>query len=187
MYVSMWFNSHRSTERSIAYSAMGAVLRLIKGPHPQTTDMTGRMIARSNRMVGNRIGTNKADVGIIVSVSRGRRSRHASIGVSSLALLLQELNSCCCSGGGNVLGCWVGGSGIDCGLSISSSASSSAPAAASSTATPSSSRALVAAGLRCALGSRHSQWWVRVRFQCENVRRNIVDCGGYFSREGVDW
>lgn len=108
-------------------------------------------------MVGNRIGTNKADVGIIVSVSRGRRSRHASIGVSSLALLLQELNSCCCCCG-NVLGCWVGGSGIDCGLSISSSASSSAPAAASSTATPSSSRALVAAGLRCALGSRHSQW-----------------------------
>lgn len=47
---------------------MGTVLGLVQRPHAQTADMTCLVVARRNGVVGNRVGTDEADFGIVIVV-----------------------------------------------------------------------------------------------------------------------
>ena len=52
----------------ITYSTVGTVLVLVESPHAQATDVAGRMVAWRDGMVGNWVGTNEANVCIVVGV-----------------------------------------------------------------------------------------------------------------------
>lgn len=47
---------------------MGTVLGLVQGPHPQPADVARLVVARRNRVVGNGVGADEADFGIVVVV-----------------------------------------------------------------------------------------------------------------------
>lgn len=47
---------------------MGTVLGLVQGPHAQAADVARLVVAGRNRVVGNGVGADEADVGIVVVV-----------------------------------------------------------------------------------------------------------------------
>lgn len=47
---------------------MGTVLGLVQGPHAQAADVARLVVAGRNRVVGNGVGADEADVGIIIIV-----------------------------------------------------------------------------------------------------------------------
>lgn len=49
-------------------SAVGTVLDLVQGPHAQAADVACLVVARRNRVVGNRVGADEADFGVVVVV-----------------------------------------------------------------------------------------------------------------------
>lgn len=52
----------------MTYSTVGTVLNLVQGPHAQTADVARLVVARRNRVMGNRVGANEADFGVVVVV-----------------------------------------------------------------------------------------------------------------------
>lgn len=55
-------------EKPMTYSAVGTVLDLVQGSHAQAADVACLVVARRDRVVGNRVGADEADFGIVVVV-----------------------------------------------------------------------------------------------------------------------
>lgn len=78
------------------YTAMCAVLRLIKGSHTQAADVTCRVVAGRNRVVSNWVRADKTDFAFVIVVGSFRRLART-----------HSMGSGCC--GSDILGCWVRG------------------------------------------------------------------------------
>lgn len=95
---------------------MRAVLRLIKGSHTQTANVTCRVVAGCNRVVGDWIRADKADFAFVIVVGGFRRLARA-----------HGMGSGC--RGSDILGCWVCRHWGDVGVvSASSTSLTSSPA-----------------------------------------------------------
>lgn len=60
------------------YTTMSAILIFVESSHPQTADVAGGMVAGRNRVVGYGIGTDEADISVVVCILLGD-SRLASL------------------------------------------------------------------------------------------------------------
>lgn len=78
------------------YTAVCAVLRLIKGSHTQTADVTCCVVAGRNRVVSYWVRADKTDFALVIVVGSFCRLARA-----------HSMGSGCC--GSDILGCWVRG------------------------------------------------------------------------------
>lgn len=53
---------------SSTYTAVGTVLGLVQRPHAQAADMARLVVARRNRMVGDGVGADEADIAVVIVV-----------------------------------------------------------------------------------------------------------------------
>lgn len=180
------------------YSAVGAVLGLVEGPHPQATDVARRVVAGSDGVVRHGVCADEADVGVVVSrvvLCRCCSVVRGPLSGGSIERLPTAMGSR--SGGGNVPGCWVQRLGVRIvaaivtGVSAASSTSSCAAAsvgvvgvAASAASSMASSRAVASSGLRgSSFGSRHGHGWALASNREDGDRLDFVR-GGVDNRGG---
>lgn len=70
------YHNHKRTQ---TYSAVGTVLGLVQSPHAQAADVARLVVAGRNRVVGNGVGADEADIGIVVVVNVRPSSSHGLV------------------------------------------------------------------------------------------------------------